>query len=635
MDMKPLSFGAAHCNQFAILPPITDSDYLDRLLTVCLSHEIEVLIPGLDSELLLLARSREIFAQKGIKLAVAGSDLVALCRDKLRWGKELSVVSPLVLPSYSPEEALMRLSSGELSLPLIAKPLGGSASAGIEIIHSADQLSLIGKGYVVQPFVLPLPTDHLFEEIKQAADEGKVVQAAEISIQSVYSYNGTLLGRMASCNRLKNGAPIEVVPISLHQHEAAIDALESKLRAFGLRGPINLQGRLTDKGLRLFEMNPRFTGISGLRARLGFNEVEAVIRDMLNLPQLEGGLTVNSQKVGVRQIADQVVKPSRTKQLSGLSSPLGGASHVGQNVLVTGATGWLARQLVVKLVDDPRVASLTLLTRNPEQLRAQLPRTSKCLFIVQQGSSTDRPALPAGKIDLLYHLASGRPIDSLESQADSLRATATLFDHLAENGLQSLVNISSQSVYGLKRLPPWFEELSAAPESPYAMAKWASELLAQSLSKASPSSRVTSLRLARLYGAAPGLRWSELPHLFAQKAAAGQEITIKGGQQQFDLIHIQDAVAALVSLLDDQKDWQHVYNLGGSSLCSIHDIATAAVESAHTLGLKKSEIKIGEGHDSLQFGMNCTRFQNDFRWMPETSLNQAMLDLLKLAINRK
>lgn len=631
LDMNPFSFGALACDHYATLPPVKHPEYLQCLLDECIAKGADVLIPGLDSELLVLAENRRLFESRGVRVVVAGPELIGLCRDKLKWGRTLSPTSSIVVPCLSAVEAMDKLRTGELSPPLIAKPLAGSASAGIHIIHRAEQLLAIGSDYVVQPFALPLTTDPHYEEIRNALEKGRILQVAEISIQSLYGQGGRLLGRMASYNRLKDGIPIEVVPVSLGADEAAVSDLEAQLMPLGLRGPVNLQGRRTDKGLNLFEMNARFTGITGLRSKLGFNEVEASIRDSMGLPAAESCLATNFRKVGVRQVKDQVTDPARSIHLAKLVKGRGHLPSQGQNVLVTGASGWLAARLVQRLVDDSRVASLTLLSRNPEQLQSGLPQTSKPISIVPLTSSSERPALPAGKIDLVYHLASGRPVDSLESQADGLKATATLLEHLAQNGLGSLVNVSSQSVYGLKRPTPWKESLSAAPETPYAMMKWASELLTQSVGKTSPGCRVTSLRLARLYGAAPGLRWSELPHLFAQKAAAGSPITIKGGKQQFDLIHIRDAVDAMLAFLDDQRGWQDVYNLGSNDSYGIVDIAKAAVNSARALGLAEGEIKLEEGAENTQFGMDCGRFLRDFGWKPAVGLNEAMLELVQLA----
>ena len=46
----------------------------------------------------------------------------------------------------------------------------------------------------------------------------------------------------------------------------------------GSRGPINIQGRVRGGTLLPFEINPRFSASTYLRAMAGFNEVDAMLR---------------------------------------------------------------------------------------------------------------------------------------------------------------------------------------------------------------------------------------------------------------------------------------------------------------------------------------------------------------------
>src|SRR5690606_25764247 len=101
------------------------------------------------------------------------------------------------------------------------------------------------------------------------------------------------LGRMASYNKLNNGVPIEIVAYENDDVWVVIDQLMPVFKEKGFVGPLNIQGRLTRNGLKLFEMNPRFTGITGLRALMGFNEVEACIRSWLSLDK-GGPLQLNN-----------------------------------------------------------------------------------------------------------------------------------------------------------------------------------------------------------------------------------------------------------------------------------------------------------------------------------------------------
>jgi carbamoyl-phosphate synthase large subunit len=48
--------------------------------------------------------------------------------------------------------------------------------------------------------------------------------------------------------------------------------------ALGARGPLNIQCRLVDGAVNVFEINPRFSGTTSLRAMVGFNEPDLLIR---------------------------------------------------------------------------------------------------------------------------------------------------------------------------------------------------------------------------------------------------------------------------------------------------------------------------------------------------------------------
>jgi nucleoside-diphosphate-sugar epimerase len=453
-------------------------------------------------------------------------------------------------------------------------------------------------------------------------------------MQSVYGQDGALLGRMTSYHQLKDGIPLKIVPIEIEEANAAMTALEPFLRSIGMSGPVNLQGRMTDEGPRFFEMNARFTGITGARALLGFNEVETLIRDALGLPLRLGSLAANHRRIAIRQVNDRAVDVARHSELREAAKLRGHRFATGQHVLVTGASGWLGRHLLHALSNNDRVGALTLITRDATRLKAMLPASSKPIEICEIPREGGLPLFPAGQIDLVYHLAGGRPIDTLESQAEGLRFGHLLALHLSRNSLSSFVNISSQSVYGTKKDPLWHEDTAVAPETPYAMSKWAGESFADLLRGAVPLNRVTSIRLARLYGAAEGLRWSELPHLFSQRAAASQPIVVKGGKQAYDLIHIRDAVAALMCFLDDKNRWQPVYNLGSGESTGITTIAEAALEAGVSLGLPSGSISILPGDDAMRTGMSTSRFTKDFSWKPVVSLREAMVELVSIARNQ-
>ena len=76
---------------------------------------------------------------------------------------------------------------------------------------------------------------------------------------------------------LKNGNTQQAFCEKTDEIDDYIRKLTLSLKPYG---PINFQLRLTDRGPVVFEINPRFSGTTPIRALFGVNEVEAVIKKL-------------------------------------------------------------------------------------------------------------------------------------------------------------------------------------------------------------------------------------------------------------------------------------------------------------------------------------------------------------------
>ena len=63
--------------------------------------------------------------------------------------------------------------------------------------------------------------------------------------------------------------------------KAEVKKVADALGELGVIGPFNMQMRLTKRGAVTFEINPRFSGTTVFRAKMGFNEPELAIRHFL------------------------------------------------------------------------------------------------------------------------------------------------------------------------------------------------------------------------------------------------------------------------------------------------------------------------------------------------------------------
>ena len=152
VDSNPALSAACHVadGSFAV-PKVTDAEYVNRLLELCLQKDIGLVIPTIDTELLPLSDVRRRFEEDDINIIVSSPEIVRQCRDKRKTSALFEKIGIFYPEIYSREA---------IKYPCFAKPYDGSCSVGASIVESQDQLNptilqdekiifqrLIGKEY--------------------------------------------------------------------------------------------------------------------------------------------------------------------------------------------------------------------------------------------------------------------------------------------------------------------------------------------------------------------------------------------------------------------------------------------------------------------------------------------------------
>lgn len=628
LGTNPLAFGLYECDEYAYTKSIFDEGYIDDLIRVCLEHRVELIIPGHDDEVLLYAQNVEKFRSAGIIAIHPDEAIVQLCRDKERMSRELNPIAEVFVKSFSPEGISAAIEKGELSYPFIAKPRGGYASRGIEIILGPQDLPNIHIGHIIQELAIPASNDpnHGFYMSQLARNQNP--QVSEISIQLVFDLDGKLMGRMCTYHKLSQGIPIEIIPIEDKHVWDVTDRLTSEFLRLGLRGPINLQGRLTDRGLKIFEMNPRFTGITGLRSMMGFNEVEACVKEWLGIDRGFNRLEYSSDRFGIRQTADKSISFARNREAANLRDQINSfAARRKKRVVLTGATGFLGRHIARLIENDNDRFELITLNRDVAHAKSLF---GKSAFRHLSYDDLREGRLSIGNSDILLHAAFARPHCSPAEISASLELTSWLFTLAAHSQVPVIINVSSQAVYGFSHEPLWNEETPASPETIYGQAKYASELLLGSLGKLQPHVRYTSIRLCAIEGGSDGfVETGFLPRMIRQ-ALGGFPITVTEPNRRMERLDVHDAAEAIVEILRNTESIQHnVYNIGSGQIHSLKEIAGLVTEIASSAsGLPASELLISPKDSAAgSFGLSSVRFHCDFGWKPKRSLAETINSL--------
>jgi carbamoyl-phosphate synthase large subunit len=252
LDANSNCAGHYLCDHFIEMPRVSDATYVGRLLDALRSNDIDVLLPGIDSEIAVLSGARGAFATVGAQVVLAPPELVEAADDKLLTSAYLSSHGVPVPQTCLPLEGFA------LKFPLIAKPRRGHGSRGIEVIQTASHL---------ESFLRVIPADYCVQQF---------VEGPEFTVGYLYDRHGVLQDLIAMERILRDGRTV-------HGRVVTDAALLRRLTEIGARipgiGAINLQFRVdTSIGLQVFEINARLSGSTGMRVAVGFNDPLRLVR---------------------------------------------------------------------------------------------------------------------------------------------------------------------------------------------------------------------------------------------------------------------------------------------------------------------------------------------------------------------
>lgn len=133
MDASPLLSAACHvAHDYFQAPRLDEPDYIEVLINLCKTHDIRLVVPTIDTELLELAKNKERFEKKGISIVISSVDFVAKCRDKRLIHKFFEEHNVKVAKEYAKDC---------YTLPMFIKPSNGSRSVDTFLITSEDDLT--------------------------------------------------------------------------------------------------------------------------------------------------------------------------------------------------------------------------------------------------------------------------------------------------------------------------------------------------------------------------------------------------------------------------------------------------------------------------------------------------------------
>ena len=294
-----------------------------------------------------------------------------------------------------------------------------------------------------------------------------------------------------------------------------------------------------------------------------------------------------------------------------------------KKILITGASGYLANQLINEFVSDG--FDIAAMTSNPENIFRILK--DKSIEIISNDSviSGSRSLCD---IDVVIHTAFCRKSDG-NKLYQSLLMMQKLVEKCKEYGIKGFINISSQSVYGSQKKELSDEHGIIAPDYLYAMAKVSSEMLLDQMVSSDTELRYTNVRLASLIG--PGNKVPEnILSKFIVSALHGIQFNVIGGGQKFSWLDVRDAARAIYLLaLKNPKEWDPQYNLGPEKQINILELADEICSQAKELYGIEVMYQFTPEETLLNAGMNSKKIYTYLNWKPKYSFSQTAEDTFK------
>jgi len=295
-DMNPQCPQLALVDEAFMLPPAAHSEFIDAVLAICSKFGIQAVFHGCEPELLAYSTARRRFEQAGILLPINRADVIQLCMDKLKTSEflEREGFAPL---RYRVLEDPANLDEIDW-FPLVVKPFKGTgASKDVFIVQSMKQLRGIAQFLEVsaeKPLMMQeyVGTDEqeftvgVLHDLDGAFINSVVLRRELKSALNLRTVVPNVTGRTELGKRLVVSSGISHGEIG-HFRDVATSC-EKIAAALGVRGAINIQGRVDHTGkFRVFEINPRFSGTTSLRALVGYNEPDVLLRKHLRGEKVE------------------------------------------------------------------------------------------------------------------------------------------------------------------------------------------------------------------------------------------------------------------------------------------------------------------------------------------------------------
>jgi len=281
-DVSKLSTGKKLVDKFFQVPYVTDKTYEEIIFDIIKKNNIQFIFHGSEPELRYLSNNREKFEIKGIKHPLNSKDVINLCMNKHKTYVELEKLG-IDVPKYKKIDSLKDIESIDF-YPVVLKPStgsGGSSNVSIALdkydcellvkLSLKRNIDLIAQQYIgshLEEYTIGVSSNKFGEVLGSVIVKRFVTNTLSTSQKFLFDNNIYIISSGISQGFVCHDENLQ------KQAENIAKLLKST-------GPLNIQARVVNDKLLVFEINPRLSGTTSLRALAGYNEPYSMIKDQI------------------------------------------------------------------------------------------------------------------------------------------------------------------------------------------------------------------------------------------------------------------------------------------------------------------------------------------------------------------
>lgn len=320
VDLSLLCGTTQDVDQAYAVSAAKSESYIDEILWICEKHAIQAIFPGTEIELQSFNLSRTLFEAKNVFLPINPSHVLDICFDKektVNWLQEKGYVYPKTIAISKKEE----LEQWDL-YPAVLKPaVGGSGSANIYLVQNKAELTMFGqylltvcRSFIVQEYVGTVDSEYTVgvlcdmegDIINSIAVKRNIISGLSCKIKVPnYSGNKAVGDLLAISTGITQGEIGQFPEVTVQCEQIA--------KELGCKSTINIQCRLVNDKVYVFEINPRFSGTTSFRAMVGYNEPDLLFRKCVLEETIESRFTYSTGYI-VRDLREVLLSNKEIKQ---------------------------------------------------------------------------------------------------------------------------------------------------------------------------------------------------------------------------------------------------------------------------------------------------------------------------------